>query len=300
MTLMKILPLSRRALLVPIALAFAASLHAQSSATPPVLGLLRLKSSTKANEAAPLAVTKFTVDNLAANAAAGAAKIKKDDLEVLALDAGKEWSRNLRGSPRDVTFVSFQLHASAGTIVDIAGARLGITASAVDRSLQLMFDDSTLGTLQWKSFNLHLGSGRYEGKTMAALTTLTVRLDPGTGTWDLYSGSRLLADHMPLIVAKNPDRRFVLRAGNEGAWLTGLVFADENPLYEDANANGIDDAFERQARGALLPANTPIELQRLLAQEWKAAQRKKAPPALFVKRPQPDRPAVAAAPPPKS
>ncbi|MDP3072045.1 MAG: hypothetical protein Q8N18_17265 [Opitutaceae bacterium] len=252
------------------------------------LGLLRLKDDPKPGEAAKLTATKFTIDDLAANAAPGAALGKKDDVDVLTLNAGREWSRNLRGSPRDVTFVSFQLHASAGTIVDIAGARLGITASVVDRSLQLMYDDSTTGLLQWKSFNLHLGSGRYEGQTMAALTTLTVRIDPTTGTWDLYSGSRLLADRLPLIDSKKNDRRFVLRAGSEGAWLTGLVFADENPLYEDANANGIDDRFELQTRGTLLPANAPLELQKAIAQEWKTAQRKKAPPALHVQRPRPD------------
>jgi hypothetical protein len=250
---------------------------------------LRLKEDPKPSEAPKLSNTKFTVDDLAANAAPGAAKGKKDDVDVLTLDAGKEWSRNLRGSPRDVTFVSFQLQASANTIIDIAGARLGITASAVDRSLQLMFDDSATGTLQWKSFNLHIGSGRYEGKAMAALTTLTVRLDPANNVWDLYSGSRLLADRLPLIANKKEDRRFVLRAGAEGAWLSGLVLADENPLYEDANANGIDDAFERQNRGVILPANAPLDLQRAIAQEWKTAQRRKAPPALHVKRPQPDR-----------
>ena len=270
---------------------FAGELNAQPTAarTPAPLGLLRLKDDPKPGQAAALTASKFTVDDLAANAAPGAVKGKKDDVDVLTLDAGKEWSRPLRGSPREVTFVSFQLHASAGTIIDLAGARLGVIISPVDRSMQLMFDDSATGTLQWKSFNLHVGTGRYEGKTFAALTTLTVRLDPATSTWDLFSGSRLLADHLPLIAAKKDDRRFVLRAGTEGAWLTGLVLADENPLYEDANANGIDDVFERQTLGTLHPANAPIELQRLLAQEWKAAQRRKAPPALFVKRPQPDR-----------
>ena len=76
-----------------------------------------------------------------------------------------------------------------------------------------------------------------------------------------------------------------MRAGGEGAWLTGLVMADENPLYEDANANGIDDAFENQKRGALLAATANQAERQLLAQEWKAAQRLKHPPALFITRP---------------
>ena len=144
--------------------------------------------------------------------------------------------------------------------------------------------------MQWKPLNYHVGAGRYGGKTMAALPTLTVRLEPDTNTWDLYAGSRLLADNLPLIVAKKTDRRFALRAGNEGAWLTGLVFSDENPLYEDANANGIDDRFELQTRGALLAADTPVALRSFFAQQWKESQRRKAPPALHVSRPHPDRP----------
>ena len=208
---------------------------------------------------------------------------------MLALDAGKEWSRPLRGSPRDVSFVSFLLYASASTIVDLAGVRLGITASPAGGNLQLMYDDSTTGTLQWKSLNFHVGTGNYVGKTFAALPTLTIRLDPATNTWDLYSGSRLLADNLPMIAAKKDQRQFLLRAGSEGAWLRGLVMADENPLYEDANANGIDDAFEKQKRGTLLAATTSVIERQLLAQEWKAAQRRKAPPALYVSRPAPDR-----------
>ncbi|MSU50106.1 MAG: hypothetical protein EXS37_13650 [Opitutus sp.] len=155
-------------------------------------------------------------------------------------------------------------------------------------SLQLMFDDSATGTLQWKTLNFQLGTGKYGGKNLAARPTLTVRLDPGTSTWDLFSGSRLLADNLPMIAARKDQRQFLVRAGGEGAWLTGLVMAAENPLYEDANANGIDDAFERQKRGTLAAASVTIADRNLLAQEWKDAQRKKAPPALFVKRPLPD------------
>ena len=80
-----------------------------------------------------------------------------------------------------------------------------------------------------------------------------------------------------------------MKAGTEGAWVCGLVLADENPLYADANFNGIDDGFERQKRGALLPAGAAIAPRQQLAQDWKVAQRAKAPPVLFVNRPLPDR-----------
>ncbi|MBI5693184.1 MAG: hypothetical protein HZC55_24165 [Verrucomicrobia bacterium] len=190
-----------RVLLVSVVLACAASLHAQSNATPPALGLLRLKSNAKPNEPAPLAAGKFGVDELSATGVVGASKAKKNNVDLLALDAGKEWSRPLRGTPHDVSFVSFQVYASQTTIIDIAGARLGVVTSPVTGSLQLMYDDSASGALQWKSLNFHVGTGKYDGRNMAALPTLTVRLDPEAGVWDLYSGARLLADHLPLIEA---------------------------------------------------------------------------------------------------
>jgi len=130
-----------------------------------------------------------------------------------------------------------------------------------------MFDDSTTGTLQWKSLNYHVATGKYDGKNFAALPTLTVRLDPSAGTWDVFSGSRMIADNLPLIDGKKNDRRIIVTAGTEGAWVSGLVLADENPIYEDANANGIDDRFEIAQRGVLLPASASKPERQLLAQQ---------------------------------
>ncbi len=108
-----------------------AGLHAQPASpvarTPAPLGLLRLQDTTKAGQAPTLAASKFAIDDLSPAGVVGAGKSRKDDVDVLALDAGKVWSRPLRGSPRDVSFVSFLLYASASTIVDLAGVRFGIT-----------------------------------------------------------------------------------------------------------------------------------------------------------------------------
>ena len=75
---MKTLLLSSRVLFV-VALAAAATLHAQSNATPPALGLLRLKNATRASDAAPLAAGKFSVDELSATGVAGASKSKRNN-----------------------------------------------------------------------------------------------------------------------------------------------------------------------------------------------------------------------------
>ena len=259
-----------------------------ASAQPAGLGLLRAQTSSRPGGAVPLTSSKFSVDPLPAAGTAGVAKGQKNNAAYLALDPGKAYSRPLRGSGREVTFASFQVYGSQTTIIEIGGARLGLTAGPIAGSLQLMYDDSATGTLQWKSLNVHLGTGKYSGKAFAALPVLTVLLDPAAGLWHLYIGSRLLADHLPLIAARRDNRQFTVTAGTEGAWITGLVLSDENPLYEDANANGIDDAFERQKRGVTLPTTATLADRQQLAKDWKASQRAQPPPALAVNRPMPD------------
>ena len=290
---MKTSPLKIHALILGLSLLPVVGFGAQP-ATPPArvaapLGLSRLQDTIKPGDASKLIPANFAVDALPANGLAGVSKAQKDNLDTLVLDAGKEWSRPLRGSGREVTFASFQFYGSQTTIIEVGGARLGLTAGPIPSSLQLMFDNSTAGSLAWKSLNVHVSTGKYGGKNFAALPTLTVALDPAAGFWHLYSGSRLLADHLPLIADKRENRQFTVKAGIEGAWVCGLVLADENPLYEDANINGIDDVFERQKLGVVLPIGAAIPTRQQLAQDWKAAQRAKAPPALFVQRPMPDR-----------
>ncbi len=277
-----------------VLLTFAASVIGAQPTNPAArpsapLGLLRLKDDPKPGEAAKLSASKFAVDPLSHAGVVGAIKSRKDEVDVLELEAGTEWSRPLRGSRQEVTFVSFHVYCSQSTVIEIGGARLGLTASPIPGSLQLMFDDSATGAPQWRSLNIHLGTARYDGKSFATPPTLTVRLDPANGVWDLFSGSRIIADNLPLLAARSDNRQFTVKAGVEGAWVVGLILSDENPLYDDANDNGIDDAFERSTRGALLAADTPGVVRSALAQQWKASQRRTTPPALFVARPHPDR-----------
>jgi len=258
-----------------------------SSAAPN--GLPRLKAVTKAGAAAPLSASKYTVDDLQPEVDAGIDKTKKNDVDVLLLDTGKEWSRPLRGSPNDVTFASFQVYASQTTIIEVGGARLGVTASSSDGYLQLMYDSAANGGLQWRGLGVIMQAEPHGGQMLAPLPMLTVRLDPEHGVWDLYSDARLIAHDLPLIAAKKADKRFTVKAGTDGAWVCGLVLADESPLYEDDNENGIDDRFEQQQRGALLSKNASLPERSIVAGQWKAHQREKGAPILNFKRPLPDR-----------
>lgn len=258
-----------------------------TSDTGPSLRLPRITATGKPGPAAPLLPARFSTDPLSPGG--GANRARRNLLDYLAVPPHQAWSSTLRGNSREPTFASFLVHGSANTIIEVGGARLGVTAGPVPGTLQLMFDDSSSGNFQWRSLNLHVSAGTYAGKSMAALPVLTVALDPATSTWHLYAGTRLLADHLPLHASRADSRRFTITAGKDGAWICSLVLADDNPLFADDNVNGIDDAFERQHRGGLLLASGASVAERQgVAKNWRTAQQMKPPPALFVARPAPD------------
>ncbi len=271
-----------------LAFGFLQAQPAPSAARSPVSrGLPRLADTGKPG-AVPLAVSKFAVDDLSSAGSAAAARSRKAGLDVLTVGAGTEWSRPLRGLGRESLFVSFLLCATESTIIEIAGARLGVTLSPADGYLQSMFDEPDSGGLRWRSLGLHAPIGKFAGEERVSLPLLTVHLDPVAGVWSLYAGMRLVAASLPLITGPNIQHKFTLKAGKGDAWVCQLIMADENPLYEDENANGIDDAFERQRRGFVLAANaSPLE-RRALAEEWRTSQRALSPPPLFGRRPVPD------------
>jgi hypothetical protein len=117
---------------------------------------------------------------------------------------------------------------------------------------------------------------------------LTIRIDANAGTWDLFVFRQLVATDIPLS-KYDPlaDRKFRLTAGESGAWLLGWVNADKNPLWEDTNGNGIEDAFEIQRHGSLLPVNATPGERADLAREFQQHHRAAIPPAWSLKRPLP-------------
>jgi hypothetical protein len=256
------------------------------SRSPISRGLPRLVDTGKPGAAASIEAWKFAIDDLSADGSANSAKSRKAGLDVLTLRAGAEWSRPLRGSGGEPQFVSFLLSASQSSVVEIAGARLGITLSPAGGSLQVMFDERKSGGLEWRSLGLHVPIEEFDGESLASLPLLTVHIDPVAGVWNLYAGMRLVADHLPLLAGL--QQKFTVKAGHDGAWVGHLIMSDENPLYEDANANGIADAFEKQQRGAILTTTDSLVDRKLLAQQWQASQRMSSPPPLFVRRPIPN------------
>ncbi len=262
---------------------------------PPPLGLPRMKSDVGAGRGPRVPVTvsklplaKYSVEDLSSAGVPGASKGTRNHTDYLALDAGKEWSRTLRGGANDVTFVSFHVCASKNTLIEAGGARLALGAGQTAGFLRLGYEELTGDVVKVRSLGVLVNPVPHGGKALASLPMLTIRLDPESGVWDVFSGSRLLADNLPLLAATRESKKFTLRAGDQGAWISGLVTADENPLYDDVNANGIDDVFERKQRVRLLPPNASTAERKRLAEEWREFQRGRPPPPLIFNRPLPD------------
>ena len=259
---------------------------AQTTTLLAPLGLPRLKEQAKPGEAAPLARTKFADTDLT-KGSAGVRAGEKRGAKFLTLDARKDWSQPLRGKPGDVLFVSFSVNGSPGTVIEIGGARLIVAESAITNYATLVLDESTAAGVNWRELGLHSPLEKYDTRPLASFSVLTLRLDPANSAFDLYLGTQLITEDLPYQSGKD-NRRLTLLAGEAGAMLNGLVQSDENPLYDDANANGIDDRYEQQKQGRLLAANASKAERQALIKDWRDSQRTARPAALFVHLPRPD------------
>lgn len=197
---------------------------------------------------------------------------------------GQSWSQPLRGA-RPVTYVSLRVSASTTTLIDIGGARLGFTESAVPGCIQLMYDSPAgEGTGDWVPLRAHVALSGEATQRQAEPATLVVRLDSQRQTWDIFWAGRLLAVGLPLRApaSASTELRVTVRAGAGGASVKSWAETTEAPDFEDANLNGIDDAFERRRFGELLPSSaaSPLRLER--ARAWQESQRQHPPPPRWV------------------
>lgn len=290
-----VVKLDHTAKLPPAALAAGRALHLARKPAPVPLGLPRLKPATRTGDPAPIGASKFDVDPLAVAAnAPGLVQQEQGANAYLAIDSGGAWTRSLRGSPKAVVFVSFYANISYDTRIDLAGAILTLQPGkrAGHADLMIGAPDQT-GSVAWKPLKYQVPLDTYGGRQLAALPVFTVRLDPAAGVWDIYAGVRQIADGLPLVATdgkKQPSRTMSIKAGSAGAWLGGVVVSDENPLFVDLNANGIEDAYEQaQNEGALLAAGTTAADRSKFAAAWRKNLVKVPPTVLTLSRLQPDR-----------
>jgi hypothetical protein len=256
------------------------------------LGLPRLKAKTKPNTAAPLAPEKFDVDELALPAGTksddGIRSIERESLKIVELDSTREWTSLLGKGRKEPQYVSFLVYGSDSTVIAINGAWVGIAQSSVRGCLQLMIGQGDSGGIKWREAGIHIPQHIYGGAQMAQLPVLTIRFDPKGDVWDLYTESVQVADGIPLDKTGMNAGKFLVRAGKSKAWICGIVQSDENPLFDDVNANGIDDEFERTKKGALLPENLAAGERASLAKEARVFVQAHPSEAWYLNKPRPD------------
>lgn len=255
------------------------------------LGLPRLRQEALPDEAPPIKREAFEVDPLVASKERSGVVRKNGEAGAVRLEIEPKvaWTRPLNRSADKPHFVSVSLLGSDGTVVTAGGAWLGITESPISGCGQLVVGTPSESGIDWQPLGMHARWNTYAGRIFASFSLITIRLDPANGTWDLYAGAQLARDNLPLAETK-PTRSDLLSvtAGEDGAWISGLVQASEHPLVEDANANGVDDAFEREEFDGLLPTSASLEERKELAKAWRASERHRTAPALFVNRPRSD------------
>jgi hypothetical protein len=275
-------------------LILAASLPAQVPTPATPLGLPRLRAQPPNGAPASLKAADYDIDTLdlpANGRALGLRKESQGSSEVLKIAADKELVRPLKTSPGKVAYYSFLVYGSPYSVLSFEGVSLAFAASPVSGAIELMVGVEVDGKLSWRSTNQHLSVDTYGGQRLAGSPVLTVRVDPKAGEWDLFSGPRQVASNLPLLpdAGKGAKRELVLHGGTDGLWLAGFVQSSANPLFEDANDNGVDDAFERSKGGSLQGANASGEDRRALAAAARADALTKTPEAWFLDRPRPDR-----------
>lgn len=198
----------------------------------------------------------------------------------LEIEPGADWQQKLRNQRAGANYVSFTLNASLDTRINIGGATLVIEQSQRDvtyAAVQASGTDRKINhEMPWMLFG---------GARMAGLEIVTVKLDRQAGTWAMWFRDFLVAADMPL---GGGSGRIEITAGKAGAWLCGLVYSDENPLFEDANDNTVPDDFERQLLGELLDVREFGQIQHALRAAWLEAKLSRPPSEFILTTPRPD------------
>jgi hypothetical protein len=253
------------------------------------LNLPRLKAQGGRNQAPALLPSQVAIDELPTLDKSSVREVTDRNVRHLVLDAGTSWSRPLRGGPKDTVFVSFLAYGSEGTVIEVAGARLRLQAASQPGFAQLAVGKTVNRKVQWIKFGGPIKLEPHSGNLLAAPPVLTVRIDRGSGVWDLYLANRLaLADQALAELPAGASNQFTLRAGSAGALIASLVSASENPIFEDENLNGVDDTFERQGRGTLLAAKAPAAERSALVRQWQQQQQRQQVRPWPIQRPLPD------------
>jgi len=153
------------------------------------------------------------------------------------------------GPGTDVVFVDFfarpaaDADVNAAATFDVEGARFAVVRNGADGELRA-FNGDGAGGGQWQATGFAVPLA--EGGATEDWVRLTTRLDFGRHTWDLYGNGALVAADLkfPSDGAAGLTRFEVRGHAAVATRLDDLFAAVENPLFADADRDGMDDAWE--------------------------------------------------------
>lgn len=135
-----------------------------------------------------MALSAFEVESFATTGA-GANLLSRDGIRLLSIGSDTVWGRPVRGAGAKVVYVSMGILASRGTVINIGGAVLVVNDGPIPNTATLAGRNSRGSEPRWQPVGIHVAWDQYDGKMMAALPVLTVRINLREGVWDLYAGS---------------------------------------------------------------------------------------------------------------
>jgi hypothetical protein len=131
----------------------------------------------------------------------------------------------------------------SSTIFTAEGAQFGFQQTNGQGFLQI-FEGNGNGGGTWvpTAFSIPLVSGNLA----ESWVRLTARLDFTRKSWDMYADGKMIAADIPLISASSTYLSTFQAQGaaSSASYFDDMYFGATNPLFADANNDGIDDAWE--------------------------------------------------------
>ncbi len=256
--------------------------YSQKTATPPIKvnaglgkppqGLPRLAGWQTEQESTSIPESAISIVDIGSpQVAASTGRIStQGKIPYLAIAPGTEWTTPLRPLRAGANYTTFTLQASLDSVVSVDGVFVSLVKSTLPGYATMMVGYPKANAIEWVSLFHDVEVRPYSGQLMGTLAIVTICTDTEAHQWSISLCDRLAAHDLPLgPVSPGIPRIFSVKAGAAGAWVCGVATSDENPVFEDANHNGVRDSFEIKLLGAPLDRKASRETREQLIQMWK-------------------------------
>lgn len=168
-------------------------------------------------------------------AAAGSQSLRVEGLGTVLIAVGES-------DAADPIFASFSLSGTLGAErngdprVSIGGAAVELSTSGSD--VEVWIRHARGGSIEW------INTGNTFSMEQTDWLRLTVRLDAAAGIWDLYQDDQPIGADIGLGAEQFAAIVNIESRGQVETLVDEVLIADENPLFEDADGDGVSDAFE--------------------------------------------------------